>query len=175
MKTSPHQTSKRKSQKIQPGMLILVASFMAMIQYQNCAAPVNQSSTSSDPNYVAVPISGGSKNSTVSSNATNQAQMLFEVSSVVLTTESNALRPGGVCSLPSNSEQIQWQLSENTENSRIVLQGTESCSQGSFYVNLSSEIANLECDKSYSLSASLSGQGTAQMSIIKHCGSVAAN
>ena len=86
---------------------------MAMIQYQNCAQPVNQSSASNDPNYVAVPLTGGAQSSSVTSNVANQGQMLFAVSSVELTATSDTLRPGGVCSLPSDSAPIQWQLSEN--------------------------------------------------------------
>ncbi len=166
---------KTQATKFRPGILILVTSFMAMIQYQNCAQPVNQSAASSDPNYVAVPLAGGGQSSSVTSNIANQGPMLFAVSSVELTTTSDTLRLGGICSLPTDSSSIQWQLSENAVDSRIVRQGTEACAHGSFYVNLSSEISNLECEKSYSLSASLTGQGIAQMTIVKHCGNLASN
>lgn len=160
--------------KLRPGLFILVTSFMGMFQYQNCAQPVNQSSQSGDPAYLASPIAGSNNNAIVSSN-NGKSQMLFEVSSVVLTPESNVLRPGGICSLPADQSQVQWQLSENTENSLIVMQGSEKCDHGSFYVNLSAQIAHFECEKSYSLSASLPGESSAQMNIIKHCSGVASN
>ncbi len=160
--------------KMRPGLFILITSFMGMIQYQNCAQPVNQAGNSSDPAYVASPIAGSNNNAIISQNS-GQAQMMFAVTSVVLNSDSNVLRPGGICSLPKDASLIQWQLTEDSENALVVFQGSEACEHGSFYVNLNSQIPNLECEKSYSLSASLSNDGTAQMSIIKHCAGVASN
>ena len=160
--------------KIRPGMFILITSFFGMIQFQNCAQPVNQVSQSSDPAYVASPIVGSNKNGVVNVND-GQGKLFFAASSIDLSPESQVLRPGGICSLPADASPVHWQLLENAENSLVVYQGAESCDHGSFYVNLSAQISLLACEKSYVLSATLSGGGAAQVAIVKHCSGVASN
>ena len=99
----------------------------------------------------------------------------FAASSLELSSNSDYLRPGGVCSLASGSGQVHWQLAEDKVNSMILSQGSENCEHGSFYVNLNAQISSLECDKAYLLIANHPGEGSAQMSILKHCSGVASN
>ncbi len=166
--------TKYSASRIRPKLFLLVTAFAGLIQYQNCAQPVNQAAQSTDPNFIANPLTGGSSNGVVTST-NGQSQMFFAASSLELSPSSQVLRAGGICSLARSTERVQWQLVEDAANSMVLSQGSESCEHGSFYVNLSSQILNLECEKAYSLVASHLGEGSAQLSIIKHCAGVASN
>ena len=153
---------------------LYVLTFLVLLQYQNCAQPINQSVNGSDPAFVASPMLGGGLDGAVSAN-NGSGHMLFAASSLELSSNSDYLRPGGVCSLASGSGQVHWQLAEDKVNSMILSQGSENCEHGSFYVNLNAQISSLECDKAYLLIANHPGEGSAQISILKHCSGVASN
>jgi hypothetical protein len=153
-------------------LFYLASSFMMMLQYQNCAGPVNQSASGGDPNYIAQPIAGGVSNAPVSANNGTSSKIFFAMSQIELSSQSTVLRPGGVCAQTSH---VSWSLAEQAVNSAVLLQGAESCDQGSFHIDLTTVIQHLECEKLYDLSASLADGSPAQMSIVRHCGAVATN
>ncbi len=163
MKTSHLRWTKKN-------IFYLVTSFMLILQYQNCAQPVNQAANTGDPSYNPQPI-GGVNDSPVSAGSTSNSKILFAASSIELTPQSSVLRPGGIC---AQSDRINWSLGDSAVNSAILLQGAESCDRGTFHVDLSLIISHLDCEKVYSLSASANGSD-ASMNIVRHCGSVAQN
>ena len=155
-------------------IFFLVTASMLMFQYQNCAQPVNQAVNSGDPTYTPQPIAGGINTSPVSAVNGSHNKLFFANSSIELSAQSSALRPGGVC---AQTDIVNWSLVETAVNAKVLLQGSETCDRGTFHVELAQMIQQLECEKPYSLSASLSSSladsSAAQMSIIRHCGEVA--
>ncbi len=162
------------SRKKRRDLVILGGLLLIMVQYQNCAQPVNQTGNNGDPSYIANPIAGSTNNAIVSANGPS-SKMFFAESLVDLSSNSQILRPGGICSQAAGVDPVQWSLAEDQVNSMILAQGAENCNHGSFHVELTAQIANLACDKAYVLSASHSGEGSTQMSIVKHCAGIASN
>jgi hypothetical protein len=162
----------RYVRRTKKNLFYLVSSFMLILQYQNCAGPVNQSASSGDPRYIAQPITGGVSDAPVSSNNGASSKIFFAMTNIELSNQSAVLRPGGVC---AQTSQVSWALADQAVSSLILMQGAASCDRGTFHVDLSSAIPHLECEKVYQLSAALADGSPTQMSIVRHCGALATN
>lgn len=152
----------------------LITCGLLISQYQNCAR-VENSVGSSDPSFTATPIAGSVSNGAVKtitqSTQSGVVQVMFVTNALEISNLSTMLVPAGVCT--QVSDLISWSI-EDTSSGLVLNQGELACSQGSFHLNLTTSLSELQCGRSYKLSANLQSS-TDQMIISKQCDQVASN